>query len=271
MLKNKHNPMQIVDKGEPITKFYEIRNKTETSADLYFYGDIVSSWWGAWDETDQYPEAIRDFLKEVQDKDLDIYINSAGGNVFAGLAIYNMLKRHKNRKVTHVDGIAASISSVIAFAGDEIIVPSNAFLMIHKPWNNMIGNANDFRKMADDLDILETGILNVYAENLVDGVELSTISQMMAEEKWMNGIEASQFFKIKVTEEQTAAAYASEMLVEYKNVPESIKDSCKVTKNQGIKAKSFIEGKVRKENQSANENNNRVDIALAKMELEFLI
>lgn len=62
-----------------VEKFYEFKNATETSVDLYFYGDIVSDWWGAWQEEDQYPEAIKNFLTEANGKDLNIYINSGGG------------------------------------------------------------------------------------------------------------------------------------------------------------------------------------------------
>ena len=72
---------------------FEVKNETATSADLYFYGDIVSDWWGAWQEEDQYPEAIKNFLSGQQGKSLNIYINSGGGSVFAGIAIYNMIRR----------------------------------------------------------------------------------------------------------------------------------------------------------------------------------
>mgnify|MGYP001945278213 FL=1 len=197
-----------------------IKNQTDTTADLYFYGDIVSNWWGAWDDTDQYPEAIRDFLKGQEGKDLNIYINSGGGSVFAGMAIYNMLKRHKGHKTVYVDGLAASIASIIALAGDKIIIPSNAFLMIHKPWSWGMGNSNDFRKMADDLDAIQKGIMNVYEDNLVDGVEMAEIEKMVDEETWLNGNEASKYFsKIEVSEENNAAACASDYFKNYKNIP----------------------------------------------------
>lgn len=201
-------------------KFLMIKNQTDTTADLYFYGDIVSNWWGAWDDTDQYPEAIRDFLKGQEGKDLNIYINSGGGSVFAGMAIYNMLKRHKGHKTVYVDGLAASIASIIALAGDKIIIPSNAFLMIHKPWSWGMGNSNDFRKMADDLDAIQKGIMNVYEDNLVDGVEMAEIEKMVDEETWLNGNEASKYFsKIEVSEENNAAACASDYFKNYKNIP----------------------------------------------------
>ncbi|WP_330594436.1 Clp protease ClpP, partial [Clostridioides difficile] len=70
---------------------------------------------------------------------MNIYINSGGGSVFAGMAIYNMLKRHEGFKTVYVDGIAASIASVIALAGDRVVIPQNAYFMIHKPWIGLCG------------------------------------------------------------------------------------------------------------------------------------
>lgn len=204
-------------------KFMEIKNQTDSSADLYFYGDIVSSWWGAWDDSDQYPEAIRDFLKGVEGKNLNIYVNSGGGSVFAGMAIYNMLKRHQGYKTVYVDGMAASIASVIALAGDKVIIPSNAFMMVHKPWNGIYGNSNDFRKMADDLDAIEEGIMNVYADNLKEGVDIEVIRQMVQEETWLNGLEAEKYFNIEVSAENKAAACASDYFKDYKHVPMNFK------------------------------------------------
>ncbi|KON71241.1 peptidase [Peribacillus butanolivorans] len=201
----------------------EIKNKTEESADLYFYGDIVSSEWGAWEQTDQYPDNIKNFLDEVKDKpNLNIYINSGGGSVFAGIAIYNMLKRHKAYKTVHVDGLAASIASVIAMAADKLIIPSNAFLMIHSPWVGAQGNAKDLRKMADDLDVMEEGILKIYQDNLKEGVDIETIKEMVHAETWMNGSVASEYFNVEVAEENKMAASASKYLDGYKNTPKNL-------------------------------------------------
>ena len=130
---------------------FEVRNETATSADLYFYGDIVSDYWGAWQEEDQYPEAIKNFLSGQQGKALNIYINSGGGNVFAGIAIYNMIRRFAETSTVkvYVDGLAGSIASVIAFSGSEPPkIPSNAFLMIHNPWALVEGNASDLPRQA---------------------------------------------------------------------------------------------------------------------------
>jgi ATP-dependent Clp protease, protease subunit len=203
-------------------KFVQIKNQTNDSADLYFYGDIVSSWWGAWDDSDQYPEAIKNFLDGVKGKNLNIYMNSGGGSVFAGLAIYNMLKRHQGYKTAYIDGLAASISSVIPLAADKVVIPSNAFMMIHKPWSWTSGNSNDFRKMADDLDAIEVGLMNVYAENLQDGVDIEVIRQMVQEETWLNGEEAAKYFKVEVAESKEIAACASDYFDKYSKIPEKI-------------------------------------------------
>jgi ATP-dependent Clp protease, protease subunit len=203
----------------------EIKNLTDTSADLYFYGDIVSSEWGKWEDTDVAPEDVRSFLKEIEGvSDLNIYINSGGGSVFAGLAIYNMLKRHQGQKTVYVDGLAGSIASVIAMAGDKLIMPSNAFLMIHKPWSGLMGNANDLRKMADDLDAIETGILNVYEENLQEGVDIKEIKKMVNAETWLNGKEAAKYFNIEVTEQNKMVACVSDLFKNYQNIPKSLQE-----------------------------------------------
>lgn len=201
----------------------EIKNSTETTCDLYFYGDIVDSWWGAWDDTDQYPEAIKSFLDDAKGKDINIYINSGGGSVFAGMAIYNMLKRHQGYKTVHVDGLAGSIASVIALAGDKVIIPSNAYMMIHKPWSGLYGNSTELREMADTLDKIEEGILNVYKENLAENADIEVIKAMVNAETWLTGEEVSKYFNVQVSDSVEAVACASDYFNKYNKVPKNIK------------------------------------------------
>ena len=204
-------------------RLFTFKNETATSADLYFYGDIVSDWWGAWQDEDQYPDAVKNFLAEHQGKDLNIYINSGGGSVFAGIAIYNMLKRHNGKKTVFVDALAGSIASVIAFAGDRVVIPSNAFLMIHKPWASCVGNSDDLRKMADDLEAVEAGILNIYEGHWREGVSIDTIKEMLAAETWLNGQEAAEYFNVEIGEEKgIAAAITEETRKSCKSIPEEI-------------------------------------------------
>lgn len=212
-----------------IIKGFTIKNQTATSADLYFYGDIVSDWWGAWQNEDQYPDAIKNFLSEAEGKDLNIYINSGGGSVFAGIAIYNMIRRHaaKNTVKVYVDGLAGSIASVLAFAGSEPPeIPSNAFLMIHNPWAVCEGNSAELRKMADDLDQIRSGILNIYGEHLKEGVTIEQIGALMDAETWLNGQQAAQYFNVQTTEEKEYAAAVGDYLkIARCKIPDTLKQA----------------------------------------------
>ena len=217
MQKNKNN----------LNNLLQIKNSTETSCDLYFYGDIVDSWWGAWDDMDQYPESIKNFLDEAKGKDINIYINSGGGSVFAGMAIYNMLKRHQGYKTVYVDGLAGSIASVIALAGDKVIIPSNAYMMIHKPWCGLHGNSTELRAMADTLDKIEEGILNVYNENLAENADIEVVKAMVNAETWLTGDEASKYFNVNVSESVDAVACTSDYFNKYSKVPKNISNDFK--------------------------------------------
>ncbi|MGQ0419818.1 Clp protease ClpP, partial [Bacillus sp. HC-Mk] len=106
-----------------------------------------------------------------------------------------------------------------ALAGDRIVIPSNAFLMIHKPWTISAGNANDFRKMAEDLDNIESGIMNVYKENLKEGIEMEEIQQLVDAETWLSGEEAEKYFNIEVVEAKEVAACTSNYFDKYQKTP----------------------------------------------------
>lgn len=209
-----------------VLKGLEIKNMTDVSADLYFYGDIVSDWWGAWQNEDQYPDAIKNFLSQAEGKDLNVYVNSGGGSVFAGMAIYNMIKRHgeKNKVKVYVDGLAGSIASVIAFAGTEPPeIPSNAFLMIHKPWGAISGNADEMRKMADDLDKIQTGIMNVYEDHLAEGVTIDQVETLVNAETWLDGKEAAKYFNIAQTDAADYVAAVGDYMNYAGKLPEKFK------------------------------------------------
>lgn len=212
----------------------EIKNMNDSSADLYLYGDIVSSSWESyWADEATCPQDITEFLKELDNtKELNIYINSGGGSVFAGIAIYNLLKRHQATKTVHVDGIAASIASVIAMAGDNIIIPNNAQLMIHKPLCGTGGNADDLRKTADILDQCQKSITDIYMQNVKEGITEQEITDLINNETWMTGQEASQYFNIQVESQSEIYASASEYFKEYKNTPEYLKAQVKKSENK---------------------------------------
>ncbi len=120
-----------------------------------------------------------------------VRINSPGGEIFEGVAIYNQLINSGRRVVVRIDSIAASISSVIAMAGDRISMAGNAQMMIHKGWSLVLGNADDFRKEAETLDSIDSGsIASTYAART--GQTPEAITQMMADETWLSAEAAKE-------------------------------------------------------------------------------
>lgn len=203
-----------------------IKNQTDSSADLFFYGDIVSeTWQSEWYEDDMAPGDVKEFLDQLDEtENINIHINSGGGSVFGGIAIYNMLRRNNAHKTVYVDGLAASIASVIMMAGDEIVMPKNATVMIHKPSASYFfttKNADDLRKDAESLDTCQEAIMQTYMTKAK--VDKEEIEQKVNDETWLTGEEAAELFDIKVEEANDAVACAgSSMFFCYKNVPTSL-------------------------------------------------
>ena len=119
---------------------------------------------------------------------LDIHIHSPGGDVFDGTAIYNQLKQHTARKVVTIDGLAASMASVVAMAGDVIRMPENALMMIHNPWTIAMGGADELRKNADLLDKIAGQLRGAYSAK--SGMSDDDVRAMMDAETWLTGTEA---------------------------------------------------------------------------------
>lgn len=204
----------------------EIKNQTENSADLCFFGDINSESLGEWQKyypEDKAPQDVKEFLDQLENvSKINVHINSGGGSVFGGIAIYNMLKRFDAEITVYVEGLAASIASVIAMAGDKIIIPANAQMMIHKPSSCAWGNADEMRKEADILDGCQKVILTTYMEHAKEGVTEEQINNLINAETWKNGEEWQEYFDIEVSESSQAAAAASDLYDKYNNLPENI-------------------------------------------------
>lgn len=215
-----------IEPKDNLDDLLKIKNATDKEADLYFYGDIVSSWWGSWDNTDQYPDNVKKFLDSAKGKKLNIHVNSGGGSVFAGIAIYNMIKNHDAETVTYIDGMAASIASVIALASDKVVMRTGSTLMIHKPLYSIWGsyNADDFRKMAKDLDAVQACIMQVYKENMASGVDIKTIEKLVNAETYMSSDEAMKYFNIEIEEGLQAVACQSEYMEKFLNVPDGFRN-----------------------------------------------
>lgn len=210
----------------PTLKYFQVKNQTEDSVDLYFYGDICSSTCDEWEYEDKCPQEIKDALEAAAGRSINIYINSGGGSAFAGIAIYNMIRRYAETvqvSVT-VDGIAGSIASVIALSGNSPLkIPGNAFLVIHNPYGMIEGDAGELRRSADMLDEVKTSMVGIYMEHAKEGVTEDQIRAMMDAETWLSGMEAAQYFDVETTEDVQAAAATGDYLKRAKHIPKGFK------------------------------------------------
>ena len=169
-------------------KFWEMTQTSNNSADVNIDGEIVSY---KWDDSDTTGASFRDDLKELGDvKTINLHINSPGGSVFEGISIYNQLKQNKATVNVYVDGLAASIASVIAMSGDTIFMPENSMMMIHNPWTMTMGNAKELRKQADDLDRVGQQSVKTYLAKADGKIDETNLKQLMDDETWLSADEA---------------------------------------------------------------------------------
>lgn len=191
-------------------RWYEFRAASQAGPPtLYLYSEI-----GA------FGVSASDFSRDLQGlgrvKALSVHINSAGGNVFDGLAIHNMLARHGARITVYVDGVAASIASLIAMAGDEIIMPANALMMIHDPAGGGMGTARDMRDLADILDKIRDSMVGTYSDRT--GLDADEVRALMEAETWMDAAEAvDKGFADRIEDAMEIAASVD--LHTFKNAP----------------------------------------------------
>lgn len=187
--------------------------------DILIYEQIGKDWW-----SNEGVAAI-DFvntLKEIpKNREINVFINSPGGNVFDGLAIYNQLKARRDMVTCYVDGVAASIASIIALSGRKLIMPENALLMIHDPSGLCAGTAEEMRQMADALDVCKDSLVSVYVEKT--GKPKSQIGQVMSDETWFTGMDAMDFGLCDSTSEpiDIAACLKKFDLTMFKKAPNS--------------------------------------------------
>lgn len=163
--------------------------------------------------------------KIPQDKQIKVSINSPGGNVWDGMAIYNALNRRKKNVVCAVDGVCASIATVIAVAGRELQVPKNAMLMIHRTWGLCQGNANEMQKMSESLEKHDKMIADIFRQKT--GRSETEIMQKMTEETWFSGEDAINFGLADRLIEQPVQSYNLKNLWK---IPESFLNKLKPNK-----------------------------------------
>ncbi|HEY3591373.1 MAG TPA: ClpP-like prohead protease/major capsid protein fusion protein [Buttiauxella sp.] len=197
--------------------WFRMQAAANNSANVYIYDEI-----GYWGVTAKQFVADLEALGDVTH--INLHINSPGGDVFAGIAIFNALKYHGAAITVHIDGVAASMASVIAMVGNPIIMPANTMMMIHKPWGFAGGDANDMRDYADLLDKMESVLIPAYAEKT--GKTPEEIAAMLEDETWMDGNECLALgFADQVTPSmQAMACIQSKRIEEFEKMPNGIRN-----------------------------------------------
>lgn len=198
-------------------KYYSLESKNDV-ADLYIFGDITS--W-PWLESDVSASGIVNELQSLDAKEINVHINSYGGEVAEGLAIYNTLKNSDMKVTTICDGFACSAASVIFMAGDERIINEASLLMIHNAWTYANGNATELRKAAEDLDKITQASVNAYVSRAViseDEIKNLMDNPIDDEGRWkyindnavvkMPSFNGEQLFRIKNKEKRDSGVSA---------------------------------------------------------------
>lgn len=170
--------------------FSLVTDDKEEAADLYIFGDICADAW-KWYETDTSAADIVHALQNLTVKAICVHINSNGGDVSQGLAIYNTLKNSGMEVTTIDDGFACSAASVIFMAGTKRQMNSASLLMIHNVWTYGAGNSEDFRKLADDLDTINQASVEAY--KAVATIPEDKIKELMNNETWISPKEAVEY------------------------------------------------------------------------------
>lgn len=175
--------------------FLNFKKKSKSETELYIYGNIepktwIDDWLGTGKEkTDAF--TLKDALSQVDTPNLTVRINSYGGDVSEGLAIYSLLSDFKGHLKTIVDGFACSAASVIFMAGQERVVPENGLLMIHNAWTEAKGDSNTMKKVAEDLEKITQPSLNIYTSKTKLTEE--EIKEKMDREEWITSQEAYEW------------------------------------------------------------------------------
>jgi len=202
-------------------KWYNIKKKAGQTADIYIF-----------DEIGTYGVTAQDFISEIKglkNTPINLRINSLGGDVFDGMAMYNVIKRREAKTTVYIEGIAASIATIIALGADEVIMAENSLFMIHNAWGGTAGEAKDMRKTAETLDKITSELTSIYVKKT--GLSYEAIADMMNEETWLNATEAFELGFIDTISDSIKVA-AKYDVSKFKNITqEEIKNKLSININ----------------------------------------
>lgn len=236
-------------------KFYDfVVSADKRTADLFIFGEITS--WRWYDEDVSASSFQKDLENIGQVDTLNIHINSCGGDVFEGIAIFNLIKQYNANKNVYIDGIAGSIASVIAMAGDNIYMSNTSIIMIHNCWTWTSGNAEDLRKTADDMDKVMKALKNAYLSKV--NINEEKLQELLDEESYLTADECLEM------------GFCSE-IIEYDEEEQALSASSKGYYNLVMQIKELKKQKVKSEEietttLSAKQMNEIVGKVLAEMQ-----
>ena len=229
-------------------KFYEFKNISPSTADLFIYGEIVQEksvdyWTGEESQTDV---GLMDFKKELDDignvQKINLYINSPGGDVFTASTMISMLQRKKDAGThidAYVDGLSASAASFLMMVADNLYLYKNSTVMVHKPMSWAVGNAIDMQKTIDALNKIEENVMLPMYMNK-SKVSEDEIRSLINDETWLSASDMDKYFNVTILNEEKVAVanIHSNLFKNYHNVPDFIKKSLKNEEKEQKKEKN---------------------------------
>lgn len=180
-------------------KNFEVKQIGEArTLEIYLYGEIEGDYFDWWTGRNVESKTSANYIRKAIDEagavdKINIYINSIGGYVSEGVAIFNILKRVNAFKTVYVDAFAFSIASVIAMAGDKIVMPSNTTMMIHNAMMSASGNSAELRKAADDLDVMNEASCNTYLVKAGDKLTKEKLTELLDAETFLTAEQALEY------------------------------------------------------------------------------
>ena len=160
--------------------WYNINSKASKVVDVYIFDEIGMGGVNA--------QGFIEEIKSFKDSPMNLHINCVGGDVFDGMAIYNIIKKRTAKTTVYIEGIAASMGSVIALAADSVVMAENSLFMIHNAWGGAMGEAKEMKKTAKLLDKISGEIADIYVKKTK--LPYDKVKEMMDEETWLNAEEA---------------------------------------------------------------------------------
>lgn len=190
-----------------------------SAGEIYLYGIIGQTYYGDGVSAQQFSDDLKSLGKVAT---IDVRINSDGGDVFEGRTIYSLLNQHPARITIHVDGLAASIASLIAMAGDEIQMGDGTFMMVHNAWGRVDGGSDAMRRQADLIDSVSATLAETYVARTKKSV--AEVQAWMDDETWMSAAEAvERGFADKITDPVRVAAAVRRPENDFRHLPVALR------------------------------------------------